>query len=142
MDMNRTNIKEALKKNGEVTVVGWVHDSRDLSKVRFIVLKDATGKIQITGIKRKTPDKTFALMDNITKESVIEEYRRFFPQTSTLSLMQLLNKLEKSFSLHDKTIAAHLKAKLKMPNWKQSLREQIKSCDGPFHQYAYELLES
>jgi HEAT repeat protein len=86
--------------------------------------------------------KILPLIDVIPKESVIEEYRRFFPNTSTLSLMQLLNKLEKSFSLHDKTIAAHLKAKLKMPNWKKSLREQIKSCDGPFHQYAYELLES
>ena len=28
-----------------------------------------------------------------------------------------------------------------MPDWKQSLREQIKTSDESFHQYAYELLE-
>jgi len=65
-------IKEALKKSGKVVVQGWVHDTRDLSKIRFIVLKDSSGKIQVTGIKGKTDDETFKLMKNITKESALE----------------------------------------------------------------------
>ena len=68
----RTYIKDALKKTGKIEVYGWVHDSRDLSKIRFIVLKDVTGRIQITGVKGKTKDSIFKLMNSITRESVIK----------------------------------------------------------------------
>jgi hypothetical protein len=60
---------------------------------------------------------------------------------TALTLKQLLDKLENSHLFFDKIIAAHLKAKLKMPNWQQSLREQIKKSDELFHQFTYELLE-
>ncbi len=68
----RTYINDALKKKGKVEVYGWVHDSRDLSKVRFIILKDITGRIQITGVKGKTKDDVFKLMNKITRESVVK----------------------------------------------------------------------
>lgn len=68
----KITIKEVLKKSGKVVVSGWVHDVRDLSKIRFIVLKDASGKIQVTGVKGKTNDEVFALMKSITKESALE----------------------------------------------------------------------
>jgi aspartyl-tRNA synthetase len=55
----------------EVSVNGWVEDARDLSKVRFLGLRDITGKIQITAIKDKTPDKVFNEIMKIPKESVI-----------------------------------------------------------------------
>ena len=67
-----TTIEQALKSSGKVTVRGWVYDSRDLSKIRFIILRDSTARIQITGIKGKTPEKTFKLMDSLTRESVLE----------------------------------------------------------------------
>ena len=57
MDNKRTYIKDALKKSGKVEVYGWIHDSRDLSKIRFLILKDVTGRIQITGVKGKTAEK-------------------------------------------------------------------------------------
>jgi HEAT repeat protein len=60
---------------------------------------------------------------------------------TSLNLKQLLDKLENSHLFFDKIIAAHLKAKLQMPNWQQSLREQIKKSDESFHQFTYELLE-
>ena len=71
--MERTYINEAFnKKNGvEVEVYGWVHELRDLNKIRFIVLRDITGKIQITGFKGKTEEKIFDLMKSIPKESVV-----------------------------------------------------------------------
>ncbi len=72
--MQRTYIKEAFKKKQEEKVLlrGWVYDTRDLKKIRFLVLKDITGRIQITGIHEKTPEKVFELMDNLSRESVIE----------------------------------------------------------------------
>ena len=70
--MEKMQINEVLKSKGHVSVVGWVHDSRDLGKIRFIVLKDITGRIQITGILGKTNKDVYKLMDNITTESVIK----------------------------------------------------------------------
>lgn len=71
--MERSLISEVFgKENGKVLLKGWVHDSRDLSKVRFIVLKDRSGRIQITGVNGKTDDKVFDLMDKITKESAVQ----------------------------------------------------------------------
>jgi len=72
MEINkRTYIKEAFSKKGEVELYGWVHDTRDLSKVRFIVLRDITGRIQIVGIKGETNEKIFELMNEIPRESVV-----------------------------------------------------------------------
>ncbi|MBI2043567.1 aspartate--tRNA(Asn) ligase [Candidatus Pacearchaeota archaeon] len=58
-------------KNKTVEVAGWVHNSRDLSKVKFIILRDFSGIIQITGIKGKTNEKIFKDMEKIPRESVI-----------------------------------------------------------------------
>lgn len=69
--MKRTLIK-GIKKEEKVVVKGWVHDTRDLSKIRFLIIKDSTGLIQVTGIKNKTPENVFKLMDNIKRESVLE----------------------------------------------------------------------
>lgn len=70
--MVRTYIKEALKKQGKVEINGWVHDTRDLGKVRFLILKDITGRIQITGVKGKVSEEVFKQMDSISNESVIK----------------------------------------------------------------------
>lgn len=72
MDISkRTYIKDAFEMKGEVELFGWVHDIRDLSKIRFIVLRDISGRIQITGIKGETSDKIFELMTSIPRESVV-----------------------------------------------------------------------
>lgn len=70
----RTYVKNVFeKKQGEKVVLkGWVHDTRDLKKVRFIVLKDITGRVQITGTEKITPSKVFDLMDSLNRESVVE----------------------------------------------------------------------
>src|SRR3989338_520957 len=69
--MERTLIADGFKKKGKVLLKGWVHDSRDLSKVKFLVLKYRSGRIQVTGINGKTPEKVFSLMDKINKESAV-----------------------------------------------------------------------
>lgn len=68
MSKEPTPIQDAFEKTGTVTVRGWVYDTRDLSKIRFIVLRDITGRIQITC----KPDKKCFKDMNQTRESVIE----------------------------------------------------------------------
>ncbi|MBI2044218.1 aspartate--tRNA(Asn) ligase [Candidatus Pacearchaeota archaeon] len=69
---NRIPIEEVFKgKKASVELAGWVHNSRDLSKVKFIVLRDFSGMIQVTGIKGKTSEKIFKEMEKIPRESVI-----------------------------------------------------------------------
>ena len=82
------------------------------------------------------------LIDEWPVEEIFKAYEKFYGSLPSISLSELLTKLENSASLFDKTIASSLKAKLRMPKWRESLREQIKNSDGPLHQYAYELLES
>jgi|APSaa5957512622_1039677.scaffolds.fasta_scaffold01021_14 nondiscriminating aspartyl-tRNA synthetase len=70
--MQRTLIKEAFKSEDKVLLKGWVHETRDLKKVRFLILKDRTGRVQVTGINGKTDEKTFELLDNLNRESVVQ----------------------------------------------------------------------
>lgn len=65
-------IKDSFEKSGKVLIKGWVHETRDLKKVRFLILKDISGRIQITGIDGKTNSETFELLDNLNRESVVE----------------------------------------------------------------------
>ena len=69
--MQRTMIKDIRSKNGETArVCGFVENIRDGKSMAFIVVKDITGKLQITLEKEKCP----ALLDElarITPDSVI-----------------------------------------------------------------------
>ena len=77
IDLKKFNDKRTLigdvfsGKHKFVELAGWVHNSRDLSKVKFIILKDSSGMIQVTGIKGKTHSEIFDGMDKFTRESVI-----------------------------------------------------------------------
>ncbi|MGV8142646.1 MAG: aspartate--tRNA(Asn) ligase [Candidatus Pacearchaeota archaeon] len=70
---NRKMLSELSAKHaGETAVVaGWVYDQRDLGKVRFLVLRDATGEMQITAHKDKSPKEVFDLMQKVSRESVV-----------------------------------------------------------------------
>ncbi len=74
--MARRYIKDVLKteKKGKIQIVGWVSEKRDLGKVRFLLLRDLTGEIQITAHKGKTGKKEFELMNSVSKESVISVF--------------------------------------------------------------------
>jgi aspartyl-tRNA synthetase len=69
---NRTRIGEVFQgKKSEVEVVGWVSKSRALGKIKFVMLRDVSGLIQVIAIQKKTNKKIFELMDKLTRESVI-----------------------------------------------------------------------
>ncbi len=80
------------------------------------------------------------LIDDRPLECKIKEAAQYIE--SKLTLHQLLDHLEDSNILFDKIIASHLKAKWQVPDWKQSLLEQIKKSDESYNKFAYELLKT
>lgn len=58
------------KKEAKVLVKGWVHDTRDLGKIRFLLLRDISGIMQVTAVKSDVDKKLFDLMAQ-ARESVI-----------------------------------------------------------------------
>jgi len=54
-----------------VSVAGWVYDIRDLGKIRFIVLRDMFGEIQVAAFKGKTEDSVYDAMGSVNRESVV-----------------------------------------------------------------------
>lgn len=71
--MERTLIQDLHKHlNKEVLLQGWIADVRNLSKIKFIILRDRTGDMQTIALKADTEPATFELINTLTKESVIE----------------------------------------------------------------------
>jgi len=55
----------------EVTIFGWVHEIRDLGGIRFLLLKDKTGKIQITIPRDKVEAHVLEKADRLQKQYCI-----------------------------------------------------------------------
>ncbi|PIN76944.1 aspartate--tRNA(Asn) ligase [Candidatus Woesearchaeota archaeon CG10_big_fil_rev_8_21_14_0_10_36_11] len=71
--MERTLIRDLEKSIGkEVLLQGWVQELRNLSKIKFIILRDRTGDMQTLAFKGETEDESFKLIDDISNESVVE----------------------------------------------------------------------
>ncbi|MEK6761067.1 MAG: aspartate--tRNA(Asn) ligase [Nanoarchaeota archaeon] len=69
---NRTNIEDVFsEKKKNVEVAGWVHNTRELGKIKFLLLRDATGLVQVTAVKGKVEEKIFDMMNKITRESIV-----------------------------------------------------------------------
>ncbi len=59
-----------------------------------------------------------------------------------MNLEELLNYLSNSSSQLDQIVSATFKYRLDMPNWRDSLRQQMMTQEELFHHFAYELLET
>jgi nondiscriminating aspartyl-tRNA synthetase len=69
-DWSRTHYSSDVKPEldgTEVTLFGWVHEIRDLGALRFIILQDRDGTIQITVLRKKAPAEVVAKSDHIQK---------------------------------------------------------------------------
>jgi aspartyl-tRNA synthetase len=64
------NIKESLNQKGEIKLRGWAQELRDLKKIKFIVLRDGSGEIQV--ILKDSSEKLNKVFSELTKESYIE----------------------------------------------------------------------
>jgi len=59
--------------NGKsVTVSGWVHEIRDLGKLKFLILRDREGFIQVTAKEGITRSDVLSDIDQLSKESIVE----------------------------------------------------------------------
>lgn len=70
--MERKYIKDIIEsgKEEKVLVSGWVHETRELGKIRFLILRDITGIIQVVGVSKVVGDELFKLMAQ-SRENVI-----------------------------------------------------------------------
>lgn len=68
----RTLIKDAFKsKSAKVEIKGWVHNTRGLGKIKFLLVRDRSGLIQVTAVKGKVKDDVFNSIDKVSRESVV-----------------------------------------------------------------------
>lgn len=56
----------------EITIEGFVDNIRDLQYVQFLVVRDTTGKVQITIEKNENNSKLNAIVSNLTIESTVK----------------------------------------------------------------------
>jgi aspartyl-tRNA synthetase len=72
LDEKRTLIKDIFKdKKDKVEIVGWVHNTRTLGKINFLLLRDISGLIQVTAVKGKIDKNICDSMGRISRESVV-----------------------------------------------------------------------
>ncbi|MBI2670811.1 aspartate--tRNA(Asn) ligase [Candidatus Woesearchaeota archaeon] len=55
-----------------VVLKGWVHELRELGNIKFLLLRDNSGIVQVTIIKKNINESKFKEISKISKESVIE----------------------------------------------------------------------
>ncbi len=55
----------------KVILSGWVHEIRDMGKLKFLILRDRAGFIQVTAKKGVTDDSILSMIAGLSKESVI-----------------------------------------------------------------------
>ena len=58
--------------NKEITIEGFVDNIRDLQYVQFLVVRDSTGKIQVTIEKNEENKKLNEIVSNLTIESTVK----------------------------------------------------------------------
>lgn len=69
-DWNRTHYSDEVKPEDdgkEVTLFGWVQEIRDLGGIRFIILQDREGTIQITVLRKKANNEVLSKSDSLQK---------------------------------------------------------------------------
>lgn len=68
----RNYIEELAKLSGKKAVLGaWVHEIRDLGNLKFLVLKDRTGFLQVTAKKGVVREEILSAIDSLSKESCV-----------------------------------------------------------------------
>ena len=65
-------INELKENNQKVTINGFVDKIRNLQYVQFVILRDATGKVQVTIEKNEENKNLVEIIDNLKEESTIK----------------------------------------------------------------------
>lgn len=71
--MNRTLIKDLIEKVDQTVLIqGWIQELRNLSKIKFVILRDRSGDMQTLAFKGDTEEESFLAINDLTRESVVE----------------------------------------------------------------------
>ncbi|GAB3687709.1 aspartate--tRNA(Asn) ligase [Salinarchaeum chitinilyticum] len=68
---DRTYTAEA-EPGTTATIAGWVHEVRDLGGIAFVIVRDATGRIQVKVEKGEIDEELETLATEVTRESVVQ----------------------------------------------------------------------
>jgi nondiscriminating aspartyl-tRNA synthetase len=72
LNKERMNVADVFDGKKELaSVAGWVHNTRQLGKINFLVLKDASGSVQVTAVKDKVSKKLFDEIGKVSRESCV-----------------------------------------------------------------------
>lgn len=117
------------------------------SEVMLHTLKSKNRKIRGAAfemLEKATDPVLFQLLKPLLDERRQEEALRVYMKKTVvaLTLSELLETLESSPSVANQIVSLTLKAKLKLPNWKESLKTRLEGEEKLFHNFAHELLTS
>ncbi len=73
-DLRRTHYTSSVTEDvidEEVTIMGWVHEIRDLGGIIFLLIRDIEGRIQVTAPSKKLPAEILEEIRALRKESVV-----------------------------------------------------------------------
>ena len=67
----RKYLNEVTPETETAKVIGWVHEIRDLGGLSFYILRDRTGFLQATIVKKKAPEAVLNAAKDTSRESVV-----------------------------------------------------------------------
>lgn len=117
--MERTYIRD-LKEGKEVFLEGWIYELRDVSKLKFLVLRDYTGMVQciikepkLAGLfSQLTLETVVEIKGKVKKANVKAELARSDVEVE-VSEMEILNKAEKlPIQVNEKAVTSELSLRL------------------------------
>jgi nondiscriminating aspartyl-tRNA synthetase len=67
----RIPIADVTPETEAAEIIGWVHEVRDLGGLAFYLIRDRTGILQVTIVKKKAPEEVVAGAKAVSRESVV-----------------------------------------------------------------------
>jgi len=67
----RIPIADVTPETTEAEIIGWVHEVRDLGGLAFYIIRDRTGFLQVTIVKKKAPKTVVEATKETSRESVV-----------------------------------------------------------------------
>ena len=67
----RIPIADVTPETEQAVVIGWINEVRDLGGLAFYILRDRTGFLQVTIVKKKAPEAVIAAAKEASRESVV-----------------------------------------------------------------------
>lgn len=98
-------IRNLTTASGTVTLNGWVHDLRDMGGLKFLLLRDSTGIVQVTVVKKEATEEVLNIVKELTAESVI----------SVIGKVQANGKVNSGMEVIPQSISLLSKAKPELP---------------------------